>query len=129
MSSLATTTVTSRWTGWLTQLVWLCCLLAVLPLGTPAVVGGVSTSLVALLDAENDPIESDEDDFADETEGEGKVLTERLRLSRRLFRHSTPTDRQAWLDHLPHHHTTHSGFRLLATSPFVIGVAGLPLRC
>jgi hypothetical protein len=108
-------------------LVSLCCLLALLSAGSPAVFLSLSATLVASAA----PLGSDRPSTEEEDEEEVVVKVSSSNPAR-LGRSSRPTRGSVvavcWLAHLPHPHVSASGFPTPPRSPFESG-ARLPLRC
>jgi hypothetical protein len=109
--------------------VGLCCALALLPAGTPAL--GQTLGSRALAHAipegeERPPMEDDEDSEGGSTKTEAKEQEARLLRQRRQGRTSAVA--VSWNAHLPHHHAGTPGFSLPVCTPFARG-AHLPLRC
>jgi hypothetical protein len=116
---------------WRTGLASLCCFLAFLTSGSPALLFPTLPAQALFADLgeteERAPVEEEVD---------GKSLDEENRefargqYERSGRRHALPCTRtNAWLAHLPHHHSGNPGYSLPACTPFANGSSCPQLRC
>lgn len=121
----------SRQPLWRTGLAVLCCFLAFLTSGSPALLFQTLPAQAILANLgeteERAPVEEEEDGKSLDEENREAARAQHERSGRRHARQCSRTD--AWLAHLPHHHAGNPGYSLPACTPFANGSACPQLRC